>query len=43
VFRVDSLEEAESLVATDPSVQAGRLAFELHPWMIEKGVIRGTE
>ena len=43
VFRVDSLEEAEALAASDPSVQAGRLAFELHPWMIEKGRIRGTE
>jgi uncharacterized protein YciI len=43
VFKVDSLEEAEDLVAGDPSVQAGRLAFELHPWMIEKGSIRGLE
>ena len=43
VFKVDSLEEAEALVAGDPAVQAGRLAFELHPWMIEKGTIRGTE
>jgi uncharacterized protein YciI len=41
VFDVDSLEEAQALVATDPSVQAGRLAFELHPWLIEKGSIRG--
>ena len=43
VFKVDSLEEAEVLAATDPSVQAGRLAFEFHPWMIEKGAIRGTD
>ena len=41
VFDVDSLEEARALVATDPSVQAGRLAFELHPWLIKKGSIRG--
>lgn len=43
VFKADSLEEAEALAASDPSVQAGRLAFELHPWMIEKGAIRGTD
>lgn len=43
VFKVDSLAEAEVLVASDPSVQAGRLAVELHPWMVQKGVIRGTE
>jgi len=43
VFKADSLAEAEALAATDPSVQAGRMAFELHPWMIEKGIIRGTE
>ena len=43
VFKVDSLEEAEALAANDPSVQAGRMAFEIHPWMIEKGSIRGTD
>ena len=43
VFNVESVAEAEELVASDPSVQAGRLDFELHPWMIEKGVIRGVE
>lgn len=43
VFKVDSLEEAEALAATDPSVQAGRMAFEFHPWMIEKGRIKGTD
>lgn len=43
VFKVDTLEEADALAASDPAVQAGRLAFEFHPWMIEKGSIRGTE
>lgn len=42
VFRADSVEEVADLIASDPSVQAGRLAFEIHPWMVEKGVIRGT-
>jgi uncharacterized protein YciI len=32
VFAVKDMEEAESLTATDPAVQAGRLIMELHPW-----------
>ncbi|HRQ65686.1 MAG TPA: YciI family protein [Xanthomonadaceae bacterium] len=32
VLDVDSVEEAEALVANDPAVQAGRLRVELKPW-----------
>ena len=32
IFNVTSVEEAQALTATDPAVQAGRLAMELHPW-----------
>lgn len=39
VFRVDSLEEAKNLTATDPAIQAGRLAMDIHPWMIPEGVL----
>lgn len=39
VFRVDSLEEAKNLTATDPAVQAGRLAMDIHPWMVPEGVL----
>jgi uncharacterized protein YciI len=39
VFRVASLEEAKALTATDPAVQAGRLAMEIHPWMIPEGIL----
>ncbi len=39
IFRVSSLEEAHALSNADPSVQAGRLASEIHPWMIHKGVL----
>ena len=39
VFRVGSLEEAQSLCATDPMVKAGRLIVELHPWQIPDGVL----
>ena len=39
VFRVNSLEEAKQLAETDPSVQAGRLAIEIRPWMVPDGVL----
>jgi uncharacterized protein YciI len=39
ILKVASLEEAQALAATDPSVQAGRLRFELHPWMVEEGIL----
>jgi uncharacterized protein YciI len=39
VFRVDSLEEAKKLAETDPSVQAGRLAIDMHPWLVPEGVL----
>ena len=32
VFDVETVEEARALTETDPAVQAGRLAMELHPW-----------
>lgn len=39
VFKVSSLEEARSLAATDPAVQAGRLALQIHPWLIPEGIL----
>ena len=39
VFKVASIEEAKALAETDPSVQAGRLAIEMHPWMVPEGVL----
>ncbi|HET6977183.1 MAG TPA: YciI family protein [Pyrinomonadaceae bacterium] len=39
VFRVDSLEEAKNLTATDPAIKAGRLAMDIHPWMIPEGIL----
>ena len=39
VFRVGSLEEAMTLTSTDPAVQAGRLAMDIHPWMVPEGVL----
>lgn len=39
VFKVGSLNEAKELAATDPSVQAGRLAIEMHPWLVPEGIL----
>ena len=39
VFRVASLDEAKALTATDPAVQAGRLAMDIHQWMVPDGVL----
>jgi uncharacterized protein len=39
VFKVESIEEARSLAATDPAVQAGRLALQIHPWVVPEGIL----
>jgi uncharacterized protein YciI len=39
VFKVGSLEEAKSLAEADPTVKAGRLVAEVHPWSIPKGAL----
>jgi len=39
VFRVSSLEEAKALTDTDPTVQAGRLAMDIRPWLVPEGVL----
>ena len=32
IFNVTTIEEAQALTESDPSIQAGRLVMELHPW-----------
>jgi uncharacterized protein YciI len=39
IFRCESLEEAQALAASDPSIQAGRLVIEIYPWLVQKGVL----
>ena len=39
VFKVQSLEEARELTLTDPAVKAGRLALDLHPWLVPEGIL----
>ena len=38
IFVLDSVEEVETLVQSDPAVQSGKLAFELHPWVAPAGL-----
>ena len=39
VFKVASLAEAKALAETDPAVQAGRLALDIHPWQVPEGIL----
>ena len=39
VFKVASIEEARTLAASDPAVQAGRLALQIHPWLVPEGIL----
>jgi len=39
VFKVGSLAEAKELAETDPSVKAGRLVIDVHPWMVPEGIL----
>lgn len=39
VFKVASLAEAKQLAETDPAVQAGRLAIDMHPWLVPEGIL----
>ena len=39
VLKAGSMAEAEQWLATDPMLQAGHLAFEIHAWMVQKGIL----
>ena len=43
VFDVRTVEEAEALTASDPSIQAGRLVMELHPWYGSAALLKLNE
>ena len=37
IFDAKSKEEVEELLKSDPAISSGRLAYEIHPWMTQKG------
>ena len=37
IFDSDSEEEVRAMIENDPAIKAGRLTYEIHPWMTEKG------
>ena len=37
IFKVDSIEVARELMASDPAVLAGRLNYFIRPWLGERG------
>lgn len=37
IFDVKTKEEVEKLIKTDPAITSGRLNYEIHPWMTQKG------
>ena len=39
VLKARSLAEAQEWIGTDPMVKVGRLIFELHTWMVARGVL----
>jgi hypothetical protein len=39
VLRAKSFDEAFEWINTDPMVKVGRLVFELHTWMLGKGIL----
>lgn len=40
VYRAASADEAKRLAEGDPMVRAGRLAVEMYPWSLAKGILR---
>jgi uncharacterized protein YciI len=39
VLKATSLVEAREWISTDPMIKIGRLVFELHAWMVNKGIL----
>jgi uncharacterized protein YciI len=39
IYKAKSMDEAMAVASQDPAVLAGRLAVEMHPWMVEKGYL----
>ena len=38
IFKLESVDEARKLMAADPTLKAGRLTLDLHPWFAAAGL-----
>lgn len=38
IFKLESVEEARTLMEADPTLKAGRLTLDLHPWFAAAGL-----
>ena len=43
IISVKTIEEARALVDNDPAVKAGRLTYEIRPWMTAKGTFKNEK
>ncbi len=43
ILAVKTMEEAKALVDNDPAVKAGRLSYEIRPWMTAKGTFKNEK
>ena len=39
VLKTETMAEARQLLDTDPMVKSGRLVYEVHAWMVGKGIL----
>jgi uncharacterized protein YciI len=39
IFDCNTEAEVKRLLATDPAIAAGRLAYEIHPWWTQRGTV----
>lgn len=42
IFTLDTIEEVQKLIETDPGIASGRLKLELHPWTTADGLQVGV-
>ena len=38
IFKLESVDEARKLMDADPTLKAGRLTLDLHPWFAAAGL-----
>lgn len=43
ILSVKTMDEAKALVENDPAVKAGRLSYEIRPWMTAKGTFKNEK